>query len=410
MHDRLIELLDLADAIVATAVGSVDPAILDRAASSAQRIRDRIDYPEDIALVALVGGTGSGKSSLFNRLLGSEAANVGGIRPTTSTPLVSTPEEKRHLIDGYLESMGDLDRTTHRGLPWLALVDLPDTDSVEIDHRLQVTSLVPKVDAVLWVADVEKYRDDALHRGFIRPLAAYQSQFLFVLNQTDRVPRAEVPELINDFKSALVDDGILEPVVIAVAANPPLRPPQNIDTLRLALETVTGNSVLARALTDLQLAVESLTEAGAGSSVDFDRRWLEVRDEAAVAASNGDLIGAGRRLAAFFSRLAEELWGGGADAALELSAHIGEDLRAIARSLELPPQVDRSRPGRGRWRARTGGAPAPNSLAGSDQVARELDGLVSAGLRPFLRQRADCVAQLTSLSVALSQLRSEAGR
>ena len=38
------------------------------------------------AVVALAGATGSGKSSLFNALVGEEVAQAGTRRPTTSTP------------------------------------------------------------------------------------------------------------------------------------------------------------------------------------------------------------------------------------------------------------------------------------------------------------------------------------
>jgi len=37
-------------------------------------------------VVGLAGATGSGKSSLFNQLIGTEVARIGARRPTTSTP------------------------------------------------------------------------------------------------------------------------------------------------------------------------------------------------------------------------------------------------------------------------------------------------------------------------------------
>jgi hypothetical protein len=312
------------------------------------------------------------------------------------------------VVDSYVTSLGDLRRTSHPGLPWLTLIDLPDTDSVEVDHRLQVEALLPKVDFVVWVSDVEKYRDHVLHRNFIAPLRAYQGQFLFVLNQVDRVPKAEVADLVRDFKSALIDDGIDEPEVVSVAANPPLTPPYNIDELRDRLERAATGSVLWKILSDLEVAVESLGNAGASGSLDFDNRWNSTRDEAARDVAGGDLIGPSRRLAAFFSGLADELWGKAAEAALELSAHMGEDVRAIVQSLSSDPSIV-SKSSRRRWWRSLGHGNAEARSPGSVDpatVARELDGLISSRLRPLLRQRAVVVANLASLSVAVAESRA----
>lgn len=402
MHDRLIETLDIADTTLADAAGFVTSEALEAAAHLVRRARNRLAYPEDLAIVALVGGTGSGKSSLFNRILDREVAEVGGLRPTTAKPLASTPESRRDVIDSYVRSLGELRRTSHPGLPWLTLIDLPDTDSVEVDHRLQVEALLPKVDVVVWVSDVEKYRDEVLHRDFIGPLQAYQGQFLFVLNQVDRVPKAEVADLVRDFESALTDDGINEPDVVPVAANPPLTPPYNIDRLRDRLKGVANGSVLLKILNDLQVAIDSLGDAGASGSLDFDSRWSSIRDEVARDVAGGDLIGPCRRLATFFLGLVDELSGEAAEAALELSAHIGEDVRAIVQSLGSDHSMVGKRSRRRWWR----GADIRSADSGDPgSVARELDGLISARLRPSLRQRAVVVANLARLSVAVAETR-----
>lgn len=409
MHDRLIGTLDLADSTLAGAIGFVGPEALDAAARLVARARSRLAYPQDLSVAALVGGTGSGKSSLFNRILDRETAEIGGIRPTTTIPLASTPDSRRDVIDAYVASLGELRRTSHPGLPWLTLIDLPDTDSVEVDHRLQVEALLPKVDVVVWVTDVEKYRDDVLHRGLIRPLRAYQDQFLFVLNQVDRVPKAEIADLVADFEAGLIDDGINEPQVVPTAANPPLTPPFNIEELRIALRDLAARSVLGKVLSDLEVAITSLADAGASGSLGFERRWEPMRDEAASAVAQGDLIGASRRLAVFFGGLAEGLWGQAAEAALELSAHAGEDVMAIVDSLATDAEIV-SPPSRPSWlRGRPKSSSPSSGMVEARAVARELEGVVSSRLRPSLRQRARVVADLAALSVAVAESRASLG-
>ena len=56
-----------------------------RAASSTRR-SSAVGITGDHTVVALAGATGSGKSSLFNALVGADVATIGARRPTTSLP------------------------------------------------------------------------------------------------------------------------------------------------------------------------------------------------------------------------------------------------------------------------------------------------------------------------------------
>ena len=76
----------------------------------------------------------------------------------------------------------------------LVLLDLPDFDSVQLDHRLEVDRLVELVDLLVWVLDPQKYADGALHDRYLRPLAGHAGVMLVVLNQIDRLdPAAREP-------------------------------------------------------------------------------------------------------------------------------------------------------------------------------------------------------------------------
>ena len=80
----------------------------------------------------------------------------------------------RHSLDGG-------------GPDGLVLLDLPDFDSVETSHRLEVDRLVRLVDLLIWVVDPQKYADAALHDRYLRRLAGHAGAMLVVLNQADRL-------------------------------------------------------------------------------------------------------------------------------------------------------------------------------------------------------------------------------
>jgi len=64
-----------------TALG-IDTA---EAAAVRQTARERARFPGDAYVLALVGGTGVGKSTLLNALAGEEISTASARRPTTST-------------------------------------------------------------------------------------------------------------------------------------------------------------------------------------------------------------------------------------------------------------------------------------------------------------------------------------
>jgi 50S ribosome-binding GTPase len=406
MHNRLIGVLDRVEATVAEARDVVPDGSLDPTARAAERIRNRLDYPLDLALVALAGGTGSGKSSLFNAILESERAEVGGLRPTTSRAMVSLPAGRSVEIAGYVSTLGDIDVVTHKDRRWLALLDLPDTDSVEGEHRLMVSNLLPLVDAVVWVVDVEKYRDNTLHQGFLRPLNGYESQFVFVLNQIDRVTGAELEGLVGDFTESLREDGYNEPTVRSVAANPPLSSPKGIPELVETLEANADGFAISRMLTDLEIAVGDLQTILGDTSLDFDVDWQSVLDEALDLVGENDVVGGSRALSGFLLRVADNLSGEASEVSMSLAAHIGEILSEANRQVqvEIPARIEKSA---GWGMKRDPGV----DLASPERriLLRARIGDTVEVLRPFLRRRAVARANLVGLAIDLAELRSSYG-
>ena len=62
-------------------------------------------------------------------------------------------------------------------------------------------------------------------------MSGYQEQFLFVLNQIDRLDPEDADVVAHDLGKALREDGIREPNVIATVADPVAGPPYGVDLL-----------------------------------------------------------------------------------------------------------------------------------------------------------------------------------
>ena len=77
--------------------------------------------------------------------------------------------------------VGDLDG--------LVLLDLPDHDSTEVEHHLEVDRLVELADLLVWVLDPQKYADAAIHERYLRRWPAHEAVTLVVLNQIDTLTR-----------------------------------------------------------------------------------------------------------------------------------------------------------------------------------------------------------------------------
>ncbi len=210
------ELLDLADIAIARSEGVLSVDERRSIAEIVGRVRLRAGYIGEGLVVALAGGTGSGKSSLLNALVGSDVVPVGIVRPTTTSVVAAIPAEG--VVLGQLISdlgIGKVVRTHNE--QQIVYVDLPDFDSIEEAHRQIVDEVLPVVDAVVWVFDPEKYSDPVIHGDFLGLLGRYSRQFIFALNQVDRV-QDDAGSVATDLERRLVADGIEDPVVVLTTA------------------------------------------------------------------------------------------------------------------------------------------------------------------------------------------------
>ncbi|MET8092341.1 GTPase [Micromonospora sp. NPDC005220] len=292
--DALIARLDAVRRFLTAVDGLLPDADLVPAHTVVERAGTRLELSRDHTVVALAGATGSGKSSLFNALAQLELSPVGVRRPTTGVThaCVWGPlEGANHLLDwiGVLprhrfvrESALDADDET--ALHGLILLDLPDFDSVQRSHRLEVDRLLGLVDQVVWVVDPQKYADRVIHDSYLREFHRHRDVTVVVLNQADRLPPAEVPRVLDDLRRLLDTDGLTGVPLLATTAIDPA----GMVGLRDALERTVAErqAALRRLAGDVDTVVAGLDEL-VGSA-----RPAGGPDDAAVAGLNRALANA----------------------------------------------------------------------------------------------------------------------
>ncbi len=215
--------LDGLEAAVTAARGRVDDELVTEAEAVVTRASGRLRLSAEHTVVAIAGATGSGKSSTFNALTGLELSAVGVRRPTTSwaTACVWGREGADELLDWLgipprhqttRDSMLDTGRQdpAEAALQGVVLLDLPDHDSTEVSHHLEVDRLVNLADLLVWVLDPQKYADAAIHDRYLAPLSTHQDVMLVVLNHIDTVPEERREGMVADVRRLLVEDGLTD--------------------------------------------------------------------------------------------------------------------------------------------------------------------------------------------------------
>lgn len=401
MREAFVEILNKTDITLTACKGVVDDEALNTFALVAKNVRARLSYPDELVLVALAGGTGSGKSSILNAVADEEVSDVGGVRPTTKTPLAIAEPGAAKRMTGYLDELGIPIRPTD-GIPeWLVLIDLPDTDSVEVSHRMQVESLIPFVDVVVWVTDPEKYKDAVLHDSFLRPLALYARQLLFVVNQADRLAEGSVDGVLKDFVSALEKDGLGESQPIAIAADPMSGPAQGIDDLLGALAELNDSrlGLYPKLILDLQQGVSLLDGDIGGAGVDFDRRIHQVIGVVSAQIVDSKNSEASSSLTGFVEAIAAEASGPVREEIRSMTIIVPDLVQSVSESLQKAKVEHRRARPRIRWSEKGDSMPRDSMLG---LVGEELKAGFEPGLREVLSRRASANAALAELSLSLA--------
>lgn len=269
--------------------GRADDAVVDEATAVASRAAGRLKLSADHTVVALAGATGSGKSSTFNALSGLELAAVGVRRPTTSwaTACVWGKEGAEELLEWLgIPSRHQVTRDSMLSkadedveMRGVVLLDLPDHDSTEVSHHLEVDRLVQLADMMVWVLDPQKYADAAIHDRFLKPLAGHRDVMLVVLNHIDTVPEDRREGMVDDVRRLLEADGLAGVPVVPVSA----RQGWGVDELRamIAQRVAEKKVTRSRLEADVRTAAERLQQAtGTGRTPSLSGERVAALDDA----------------------------------------------------------------------------------------------------------------------------------
>jgi GTPase Era involved in 16S rRNA processing len=288
--------------------GRLDDTIVDEAEAVAKKAASRLRLSAEHTVVGIAGATGSGKSSTYNALTGLELSAVGVRRPTTSwaSACVWGTEGAQELLEwlgipprhqSTRDSMLDSSRGSRRDddLDGVVLLDLPDHDSTEVSHHLEVDRLVQLADLLVWVLDPQKYADAAIHERYLARLSSHAEVMVVALNHIDTVPEDRRQSMVDDVRRLLDADGLKKVPVFAISARDGI----GIDQLRaeIARRVAGKKQTVSRLEADIKSAAAGLSEAsGTGKTRSLsDARVAELESALSDAAGVPTVVDAVER-------------------------------------------------------------------------------------------------------------------
>lgn len=133
--------------------------LVQRLLKRVETLRIRLEAP---LVAATFGGTGTGKSSLVNALVGTDVTRTGRERPTTMRPvLIAHPYTELEVLGLPLDDF-EIVRVDSAILRDIIIIDFPDPDTSETDspgsNLERLHRLLPHCDVLIYTSTQQKYR------------------------------------------------------------------------------------------------------------------------------------------------------------------------------------------------------------------------------------------------------------
>ncbi len=173
--------------------------------------------------IGLLGGTGVGKSTIMNALAGQNISSTDHRRPHTDSIIIyhhkdrSIPPDITSLNIPVRVCSHDADAVKS-----LVLCDLPDFDSIKIEHISSVKAFLEKLDILVWVVSPEKYADESFYSFVSDALTVkHPGNFIFVFNKIDLIMHgggnaiSDIAAIVSEY---LKKTGINNPIIFYISA------------------------------------------------------------------------------------------------------------------------------------------------------------------------------------------------
>jgi hypothetical protein len=246
--DKPLESLDAKVIALRPQSGMFAPAV-DRwradAAAALFHLRRKNPSP---MIVCILGGTGTGKSTVVNRLLEANLSAASFRRTFTAGPVaiaanatsvpndwLGLPHSVASPADLPAKGQGDslvIIEAKHEILDRAILVDTPDLDGDQPVHHAQADRVFRWAEAVVFLVSPEKYQMTEL-LPYYRLARRYALPAIFVMN------KCETPEMLEDYRKLVSADGDVPLFVLArddAAYEPPAQ--ANLQSLRNAISAI----------------------------------------------------------------------------------------------------------------------------------------------------------------------------